>query len=150
MNYNYPQTQFQNPQGAAYTPYRTAPQYLQWNQTTAPIAQVRPVSSIEEVRACPIDFDGSVFYFPDLANRRIYTKQINMDGTALINVYELKEIPIQQDQTPNVDLTNFVTKDEMNQAITQLREAFSQAPQVQLNPISEPAPAQKAPLALNF
>ena len=110
----------------------------------------RPVTSFEEARASIIDFDGSVFYFPDLANRRIYTKQINMDGTALINVYELKEIPIQQDQTPNVDLTNFVTKDEMNQAITQLREAFSQAPQVQLNPISEPAPAQKAPLALNF
>lgn len=42
----------------------------------------RPVSSIEEARAISIDFDGSVFYFPDLANRRIYTKQINMDGTA--------------------------------------------------------------------
>lgn len=41
----------------------------------------RPVSSIEEARAISIDFDGSVFYFPDLANRRIYTKQINMDGT---------------------------------------------------------------------
>ena len=37
----------------------------------------RPVSSIEEVRAASIDFDGSVFYFPDIANKRIYTKQIN-------------------------------------------------------------------------
>jgi hypothetical protein len=48
------------------------------------------VSSIEEVRACPIDFDGSVFYFADMANKRIYTKQINFDGTASINIYELK------------------------------------------------------------
>ena len=42
----------------------------------------RLVSSFEEARASSIDFDGSVFYFPDLANRRIYTKQINIDGTA--------------------------------------------------------------------
>lgn len=52
----------------------------------------RPVSSLEEARATSIDFDGSVFYFPDLANRRIYTKQINMGGTATLNMYELKEI----------------------------------------------------------
>ena len=43
----------------------------------------RPVSSLEEARALSIDFDGSVFYFPDLANKKIYTKQINMDGTAI-------------------------------------------------------------------
>jgi hypothetical protein len=54
---------------------------------------VRPVSSIEEVKASAIDFDGSVFYFPDLANKKIYTKFINLDGTASINMYELKEIP---------------------------------------------------------
>lgn len=35
-----------------------------------------------------IDFDGSVFYFPDLANNKIYTKQINMDGTSSLYVYE--------------------------------------------------------------
>ena len=50
----------------------------------------RPVSSIEEVKAIPIDFDGSIFIFPDIANKQIYTKQINLDGTASINVYELK------------------------------------------------------------
>jgi hypothetical protein len=34
----------------------------------------RPVSSFEEARAMTIDFDGSTFFFPDLANKRIYTK----------------------------------------------------------------------------
>jgi hypothetical protein len=48
---------------------------------------------LEEARATSIDFDGSVFYFPDLANKLIYTKQINIDGTATMNVYELKEMP---------------------------------------------------------
>jgi hypothetical protein len=54
----------------------------------------RLVSSLEEARATSIDFDGSVFYFPDFANRRIYTKQINLDGTATLNVYELREMPV--------------------------------------------------------
>jgi hypothetical protein len=54
----------------------------------------RPVASLEEARAMTIDFDGSIFYFPDLANKRIYTKQINVDGTASLNMYELKEIPV--------------------------------------------------------
>ena len=55
----------------------------------------RMVTSLEEARATSIDFDGSVFYFPDLANKRIYTKQINMDGTASLNVYELRELPVE-------------------------------------------------------
>jgi len=40
-----------------------------------------------------IDFDGSVFYFPDMANKRIYTKQINADGTASLYVYQMTELP---------------------------------------------------------
>ena len=83
QNYNYyPITT--NPQVSqqSYNPYlRQAPP-----QTGL---KGRPVSSLEEVRASSIDFDGSVFYFPDMANRRIYTKQINIDGTAALNVYEL-------------------------------------------------------------
>jgi hypothetical protein len=41
-----------------------------------------------------IDFDGSVFYFSDLANKKIYTKQFNLDGTVSLNMYELKEAPV--------------------------------------------------------
>lgn len=40
-----------------------------------------------------IDFDGTVFYFPDLANQKIYTKQINLDGTPAIKIYELAKQP---------------------------------------------------------
>lgn len=73
----------------------------------------RPVSSLEEVRATSIDFDGSVFYFPDLANKRIYTKQINMDGTASLNMYELKPVP---KETVN----DYITRAEFEEAIKQL------------------------------
>ena len=82
----------------------------------------RLVSSFEEARASSIDFDGSVFYFPDLANKRIYTKQINMDGTASLYVYELREMPVQREESvlvPSVE--KFVTRDEFEQVLEQLR-----------------------------
>jgi hypothetical protein len=83
----------------------------------------RLVSSLEEARATSIDFDGSVFYFPDLANKRIYTKQINMDGTASLCVYELKEIPIDKEENtiiPSID--KFVTREEFERVLTQLQQ----------------------------
>lgn len=76
----------------------------------------RPVSSIEEARASGIDFDGSIFYFPDVANKRIYTKQINLDGTATLNMYELKELPPMA-----AEGNNFITREEFNAAIESLR-----------------------------
>lgn len=78
----------------------------------------RPVSSIEEARAISIDFDGSIFYFPDLANRRIYTKQINMDGTATLNVYELKNEPV-------INSPQYVTREEFETTLAQLKQAIS-------------------------
>ena len=86
-----------------------------------PYLNGRPVSSLEEARATPIDFDGSIFYFPDLANRRIYTKQINLDGTATLNLYELKEIPVATE-------TNYITREEFESVIGQLQAALM-APQ---------------------
>ena len=82
----------------------------------------RLVASLEEARATSIDFDGSVFYFPNLANRRIYTKQINMDGTASLCVYELREMPVQREESgfvPSVE--KFVTREEFEQVLAQLQ-----------------------------
>lgn len=92
----------------------------------------RPVASIEEARASIIDFDGSIFYFPDLANKKIYTKQINLDGTAILNMYELKEMPIEQE----IKINEYITREEFETVISQLRAA-SAAPQPA--PIEQPA-----------
>ena len=126
------------------------PQQYQVNRPIYPVTMQqsfmglkgRPVASIEEARASIIDFDGSVFYFPDLANKRIYTKQINIDGTASLFVYELKEIPIEQEITSN----QFVTREEFEAAIKSLRAtALADAPTP--NPVPTPAPAK---VQLNF
>ena len=102
-------------------------QQQQYAGNTRPVYQpngwnnrIRPVSSIEEVRAASIDFDGSVFYFSDLANKRIYTKQINLDGTAQLNMYELKETPI-MDQPQVVDTSNFVTRGEFEEVMNRMK-----------------------------
>lgn len=92
-----------------------------------PTLKGRPVSSIDEVRAIAVDFDGSISYFPDLANNRIYTKQINMDGTSTMLMYELKELPISPAANPQ-----YVTREEFEEVINQLRGATappSPAPQ---------------------
>lgn len=106
--YYYPQQQQQQ--------YAAAGAYMQ-PQVQPQGLKGRPVSSIEEVRAAQIDFDGSLFVFPDIANKKIYTKQINLDGTASLNIYELKEIVV-----PKSDV-DYVTKQEFEQVIKELSAA---------------------------
>lgn len=95
----------------------TQPPVVPYTSPTRPSMGLkgRPVSSIDEARASSIDFDGTVFYFPDLANRCIYTKQINVDGTATLLMYELKEIPVPSQP-------NFVTREEFENTIAQLQK----------------------------
>ena len=88
-----------------------------------PTLKGRPVSSIDEVRAIAVDFDGSISYFPDLANNRIYTKQINMDGTSTMLMYELKELPISPAANPQ-----YVTREEFEEVINQLKGVTTPPP----------------------
>lgn len=113
MNYPYQQQpqQFYRP-----------PQQVQYNWNQQPIPQVRPVSSIEEVKASQIDFDGSVFYFPDVANKKIYTKSINMDGTVNISMYELSQIKANQ----SMDSSCYITREEFEQVINKMYQEMSQ------------------------
>ena len=106
-------------------------------QQIPPFLKGRPVSSLEEVRAIPIDFDGSIFYFPDIANRRIYTKQINLDGTALINMYEFKPIPVAQEPISNVNTDSFITREEFDETMSRIKEMFAAMP------AQNPQPVQK-------
>ena len=130
-------------------------QQQQYGGNTRPVYQsngwnnrIRPVSSVEEVRAASIDFDGSVFYFSDLANKRIYTKQINLDGTALINMYELKEMPM-VNQPQMVDTSNFVTRGEFEEVMNRLKNYLitpsnekTESPTE--NVVAKPAPEQRS------
>lgn len=116
-------------------PYQSNISYYQSQQRQmpqmnfqTPMLKGRLVSSLEEAKAMSIDFDGSVFYFPDLANRRIYTKQINLDGTATLNLYELREMPT---EAPVIIESNaYITREEFEQAINQLRADLTTQPKI--------------------
>ena len=79
-----------------------------------------PVSSIDEARAANIDFDGSITFFPDLNNKKIYTKQIQIDGSLAFNVYELKDIVIPPKE--EIKQKEYVTRDEFNELLILLKE----------------------------
>ena len=143
QNYNY-YPQQQNPQITQQQPMYQMPSYLR--QAPPQIGlKGRLVSSLEEARATSIDFDGSVFYFPDLANKRIYTKQINMDGTATLCVYEIREMPVEREDSvvvPSVE--KFVTREEFERVLQQIQ--LLQKPTEQ----AAPAPQKVLPEALSF
>lgn len=73
----------------------------------------RPVSSLEEARASMIDLDGSMYVFTDVANKRIYTKQILLDGTAELKTYVLEEQKQEQTNTNS----SYVLQQDFEEAI---------------------------------
>lgn len=118
-------------------------QQMQMQQQVPPFLKGRPVSSLEEVKAIPIDFDGSIFYFPDIANRKIYTKQINLDGTATINMYEYKVIPVAQEPIQQDTNNAYITRDEFEQSMAKIKEMFAAMPSPQAMPM-QAEPQKKA------
>ena len=105
----------------------------------------RPVSSLEEARAAVIDFDGSVFFFPDLANKRIYTKQINLDGTASMNMYEYKEVP-----TEAFNSSNFVTRQEFDETLNDIKGALNMIAQQTQQQKQQPKVEEQPKPQINF
>ena len=127
----------------------------QWANTIIPPSQQpqpafiglkgRPVSSLEEARAAAIDFDGSVFFFPDLANKRIYTKQINLDGTASMNMYEYKEVP-----TEAFNSSNFVTRQEFDETLNDIKGALNMIAQQTQQQKQQPKVEEQPKQQINF
>ena len=108
----------------------------------------RPVASFDEAKASMIDFDGSIFYFPDGANKRIYTKQINLDGTSTINVYALIEQPVESAPSSQpIELpSNLVFREEFDTIVNGLLQEIEN-----LKKSAEPIIKEKsAPLDIKF
>lgn len=96
----------------------------------------RPVSSIDEAKVAQIDFDGSLFIFPDIANKKIYTKQIGPDGSVILNMYESKPIP-------EISANNFITREEFNEVVETLRQAIPKVQKEEKEPAKQVSPQTK-------
>lgn len=68
-----------------------------------------PVSSYEEAKVASVDFDGSIFFFPDVANKKIYIKQINEQSYSTDDVVGQKwpkSLAINNEFSSNLIITN--------------------------------------------
>lgn len=147
----YQQTQAQNgyypyggyPAAAASYMRPEVPAYMM-PQTAAPAGlKGRPVSSFEEARVAQIDLDGSISIFPDLGNKKIYTKRINTDGTAAIHTYTLDMEPINEQPA-------YVTRAEYAELRSSLDEVLGTLKSLS-NPVkAAPAAQAKSTQTLNF
>lgn len=117
QGYNNNYYQNANPYGAQYQ-QRYVPETGQPVYSTFPSGTYikgRPVLSIDEAKASSIDLDGSLHVFTDIGNKKIYTKQLNLDGTATLNTYVLVE------EDASAAPPEFVTKAEFELALGQIQ-----------------------------
>lgn len=113
MQQQYQQQIFQPQQQQQYQQYQQQQQqYQQQQQPNFP--SIKPVTGIEEVRASSISFDGSVSYFSDKANNKIYTKFIDLNGLPQIQIYKLEQNPISENNNNNIDNKEFVSRKEFD------------------------------------
>ena len=108
------------PYSAAMAPTMRPEQPTYMIPQSAPPALIkgRPVSSLEEAKVAQVDLDGSIFIFPDLGNKKIYTKRINADGTATLHTYTL-------DTAPTAEEIKYATKDELSELKATLEEIIN-------------------------
>ena len=102
-----------------------APRQVPYEMPQQNLLKGRFVSSVDEVRAAQVDFDGSIFIFPDMANKKIYTKQIDLNGNVKLEEYDW--VPIEK----TAAVGDFVTKQEFEETMAKVKEAISQAAQPQ-------------------
>ena len=109
--------------------------YQQQQQPQNHFFKCRPVSSKEEARACQIDLDGSLWIFTDPTHQRIYTKQIQTDGSAAFKTY------VYQEEQENTYGDDYVTKNDLARTVEYI---MSLIPAQQMtNTISQAAPIEE-------
>lgn len=97
---------------------------VQMTQQPQNFLKCRAVTSIDEAKAAMIDLDGSIFVFTDFGNKHIYTKQINLDGTATLNTYTLEETPVSSPVSPTVKTENTTKFVEQQEFIDKYNELY--------------------------
>lgn len=130
MESQYPQFANQN---MGYQPQSGYPQ-----QSQQSMIKGRPVSNEEEANAAMIDFDGSLFVFPDKAHNRIYTKQLGLDGNIIFCRYslDLGAAPSQAKSEPKsaTDLSDYATKEELSRGLESMKSYLTQQLEQLTNP----------------
>lgn len=107
------------------------PSFNSQNMST-PMIKGRPVANEQEANAAMIDFDGSMNVFVDKTHKKIYTKQLGLDGNIVFNRY------VQEDPTPStpevapspaVDLSGYVKQETLEEALSSMSDRIAKLEQ---------------------
>lgn len=82
----------------------------------------RPVTCFEEAQGCAIDWDGSLHVFPDLANKRIYTKQVMPDGSCPVKYYVEQQLPQNTPSQANEQPVSNKIIEELQEKVSMLEQ----------------------------
>ena len=116
---NYQPTGFQQPYQNSIPQQNVPNMNMNPNMYRPPVVKGRIVSSLEEVKASQVDFDGSITYFPCVAENCIYTKGIDLNGLPIIQKYVLEQ-PAPPPQ--------YVTMEMLEQRLSELKGAMNYEP----------------------
>lgn len=86
----------------------------------------RPVTCFEEAQGIAIDFDGSLNIFPDIANKRIYTKQLLNDGSCPLKCYVEQPIPQNTSSSLNEQPLNNKIIEELQSKVEMLEQQLKE------------------------
>lgn len=107
--------------------YPTYPSYQSQQTNIQQVLKGRPVSSYDEAKASMIDLDGSLFVFTDIANGKIYTKQILLDGSAELKTYALEQMQEPETkQTTKTRKQEYVSRKEFDTVMKQLNKKIEE------------------------
>ena len=78
-----------------------------------------------------IDFDGSLFIFPDKAHGKIYTKQLGLDGNIIFQRYSLDQptAPMEQPRQEPIDLSGYAKQEDLEKMVTELKQKITKLEQ---------------------
>lgn len=123
MEAQYPQ--FANPSPMPYQQQQGPYQTTGGQNSPSLMIKGRPVSNEEEANAAMIDFDGSLFVFPDKAHGKIYTKQLGLDGNIIFNRYVLDN-PQAAQQERTAQKTDYVSREDLASELSGIKDRLSQ------------------------
>lgn len=108
-NFNNPQYPQVNPQNVV-TP----------QQTQSIGNMVKPVTSIEEVKAITPDFSGAKMYFEDTTNGNMYIKYLGLNGLPILDIYTKQEMPTINNADTNSQ--EFVSRNEFEELKNKMQQ----------------------------
>ncbi len=124
-------TPYNSPYPATYNPYQNyspIPNYGQ-SQIPQPETNMIWVQGDSGAKAYPVQSGKNVVLF-DSEDKRFFIKAVDVNGMPLpLRVFNYSEASENEEKTPEIDTSNFITRTEFEEAINSLKNKSQPQPQ---------------------